>query len=263
MLKVGNTVLFKTIGFLIVNFLSISIFAQTSSVFFESKDQTSFQVSINKTLQVNSFENKILITKMLGERYYHVDIVFKNDTNTIKKNIYLIDEGFKHQYIITKNDILLKKIIPNTFLLNNKDITQVIFKGIHNSIPEITKDTNSLDSNKAANNNNHFNIPNYTGKIGCPWPIKPDDFTPIKNTVNLQTLEDSKFTTAKELTLNKCLTVQQISELIKFFQYEETKLDFAKYCYNICFDIDNYQQLKGDFDFENSMDELNEFIGSQ
>ncbi|MCX7728498.1 MAG: DUF4476 domain-containing protein [Bacteroidia bacterium] len=48
---------------------------------------------------------------------------------------------------------------------------------------------------------------------------------------------------------------------MKLFSFEETRLEFAKYAYSKVIDKENYYQVNDAFQFENSIEELNNSIG--
>ena len=54
-----------------------------------------------------------------------------------------------------------------------------------------------------------------------------------------------------------------IGQCMGAFTFEDSKLEFAKYAYEYCFDTDNYFQLNDAFEFEMTMDELNEYLESK
>ncbi len=90
--------------------------------------------------------------------------------------------------------------------------------------------------------------------------VSSSDFSKMKAAVSAKTFADSKMTTAKQATKNKCLTCDQIKALMLLFTFEDDKLEFAQYAYDNCADRDNYYLLYDAFEFESSIDELNEYI---
>ncbi len=90
--------------------------------------------------------------------------------------------------------------------------------------------------------------------------VASSDFSKMKAAVDAKTFADSKMTTAKQATKNKCLTCDQIKALMLLFTFEDDKLEFAQYAYDNCADRDNYYLVYDAFEFESSIDELNEYI---
>ena len=106
-------------------------------------------------------------------------------------------------------------------------------------------------------------IPGYNGDIGCDWPLANGDLDAMKRSISSKDFEDSKFTIAKQATKSKCLKAEQVAEIMKLFDFEETKLDYAKYAYDYTYDQDYYYVVNDSFEFEFTIDELNEYLESK
>ena len=90
--------------------------------------------------------------------------------------------------------------------------------------------------------------------------VSPSEFTRMKGAIESKTFSDSKMTTAKQATKNKCLTCEQIKEIMLLFTFEGDKLEFAQYAYDKAMDPDSYYIVYDAFEFESSIDDLNEYI---
>jgi len=108
----------------------------------------------------------------------------------------------------------------------------------------------------------HYVMPGYDGRIGCPWPMNPNNFQRAKQTVAKANFDDDKKTIAKQIVSSNCLTVQQVKEIAELFDFEKDKLDFAKFAYKFTYDIENYFIINDVFDFSSSIQELNNYINS-
>lgn len=106
----------------------------------------------------------------------------------------------------------------------------------------------------------HYVMSGYGGPIGCPWPMDEGQFSNAQRSIASRNFEDSKLTIARQITGANCLTVDQVRRIMMQFDFEQSKLDYAKFAYNKTFDIGNYFILNDAFDFESSIDELNGFI---
>lgn len=105
-------------------------------------------------------------------------------------------------------------------------------------------------------------VPGYNGPIGCPMPMSQNDFQSLKSTISSKSFEESKLTIAKQVLNNNCLTVTEVKEIMLLFDFETTRLDFAKYAYGYTYDIGNYFKVNDAFSFESSIDDLNKYISS-
>lgn len=106
----------------------------------------------------------------------------------------------------------------------------------------------------------HYQMPGYRGKVGCPWPMEKAEFESAKKSIGSKSFEDSRLTVAKQITSSNCLTCDQIKEVMGLFSFESTKLEFAKFAYDYAFDLNNYYKLNDAFTFESSISELNDYI---
>ncbi len=106
----------------------------------------------------------------------------------------------------------------------------------------------------------HYVMSGYSGPIGCPWPMDEGQFANAQRSVSSKDFEDSKMTVAKQITGANCLTADQVKRIMDEFDFEDSKLEYAKFAYNKTYDIGNYYMLNDAFDFESSIDELNEYI---
>jgi hypothetical protein len=105
-------------------------------------------------------------------------------------------------------------------------------------------------------------LPGYSGPTGCPYPMSPNDFASVKQSIMSKDFENSKLTIAKQVIGSNCLLCSQVKEIMLLFDFENTRLELAKYAYGYTFDIGNYYKLNDAFTFESSIDQLNKYINS-
>jgi len=94
----------------------------------------------------------------------------------------------------------------------------------------------------------------------CVYPVDNTEFSDIKTSINKKSFEDSKLVLAKQIIKSKCLKSEQIRDIMKMFDFEDTRLEFAKYAYEYVYDPDNYYIVNDAFQFEMTIEELDEFI---
>ncbi len=109
---------------------------------------------------------------------------------------------------------------------------------------------------------NVYVMPGYSGPTGCPWPMSDGDFAGAKGSIQSKSFEDSKLTMAKQIFDHNCLLSSQVRDIMSIFDFEATRLEFAKYAYGRTFDIGNYYKVNDVFDFESSISDLNAYINS-
>jgi Domain of unknown function (DUF4476) len=248
----------------LIHFTQVS--AQTAVAIFQSKSDT-FQLSVNHIKQHQNYTNNIKIDQLKGNMPYNVKINFKDDSVFVQKNIFLIDDGMAHIYNITRDTIQLKKIVPAATY--SKPENQLAFHYIINAempVDTTLKDTTTKDTTYVVPFATYYKLEDYEGRIGCPFPIKPEQQGELRSLIINENLEESKLEKVKTAILDMdsaCVLVDQIKELIVLFEFEETRLDFAKFILDYTFDIDNYEKLYSVFNFENSKDELKTAISDK
>jgi len=103
-------------------------------------------------------------------------------------------------------------------------------------------------------------LPGYDGYYGCPYPMDDADFQMAKRSIESKSFSDSKLTLAKQVLDANCLLSSQVYQIVSLFDFEEDKLEIAKYAYGSTLDVGNYFRINDAFDFESSIEELDEYI---
>lgn len=103
-------------------------------------------------------------------------------------------------------------------------------------------------------------VEGYNGNIGCNHPMNSADYQSAKQSIASKSFEDSKLTLAKQIADANCLTSEQVKGILNGFDFEGSKLEFAKYCYSHTYDVGNYYKINDAFQFESSIEELDEYI---
>lgn len=97
----------------------------------------------------------------------------------------------------------------------------------------------------------------------CPEPMRNSDFSKAKGSISSKSFEDSKLSIAKQITRGNCLSSNQVKEIMELFSFEETRLDFAKFAYDYTYDKGNYFQVNDAFQFEMTIEELDEYLNKR
>lgn len=105
-------------------------------------------------------------------------------------------------------------------------------------------------------------LPGYSGPYGCPYPMTPHDFADAKRSIAAKDFSDSKLRMAKQIIDSNCLLSSQVMELMQLFDFEDDRLEIAKYAFGYTLDYGNYYKVNDAFEFETTIDELDEYIQS-
>ncbi len=83
----------------------------------------------------------------------------------------------------------------------------------------------------------------------CASSMAPASFSKAKDNISSNSFEDSKMTVAKQVTKANCMTAAQIAEVMGLFSFEDSKLQFAKYAFDFCFNQGDYYEVNAAFTF--------------
>jgi len=97
----------------------------------------------------------------------------------------------------------------------------------------------------------------------CRYPMASNQFMSARESIASKSFEDSKLTVAKQVTKANCLSCAQIKEVMSLFAFEETKLTYAKFAYDYCYNNAEYYTVNDAFTFESSIEELNNYIANK
>jgi len=95
---------------------------------------------------------------------------------------------------------------------------------------------------------------------GCRYAMSDADFLSASKSIEEKSFSDSQLTLAKQIAKSNCMTCDQIKKVMEIFDYESTRLEFAKYAYDFAYDKNNYYKVNDAFQFESTIEELNEFL---
>jgi hypothetical protein len=104
----------------------------------------------------------------------------------------------------------------------------------------------------------------YSATDECKYKVmKKDDFSDLKGSINNRNFESYNSTIVKTAIDNNYFTSEQVRELMRYFTFENTKLEIAKYSYKKVCDTKNFFKVYDAFDFESSVTELKNYISGK
>lgn len=115
---------------------------------------------------------------------------------------------------------------------------------------------NSYDNGWGYDNTGYVPMPVVPAYIG----MHPQSFAMLKATIESKSFESSKLQIAKQALTGNTFSSAQVTELLMLFDFESTKLEFAKHAYHKVADKQNFYLVNNAFSFASSIDELNQYI---
>lgn len=115
-------------------------------------------------------------------------------------------------------------------------------------------------NNGYPNNNQRPNTPpNYNG----PRTMNQQNFNQFLNTLKSTSFDNSKEELIKTQLNSADFTSDQVTQMLKLFSFDNSRLSVAKMCYNTCPDKQNYLNVVNTFTFDNSKNELTKYMNNQ
>jgi hypothetical protein len=103
-------------------------------------------------------------------------------------------------------------------------------------------------------------VAEYDGPSGCKNPMNNSTFHGLKEKVENKIFEEQKLSEAKKIVKNRCFFTAQIKSLMELFEFDDNKLDLAKYSYSFTFDQQNFASLSELFYFKATQNEFINFL---
>lgn len=100
-------------------------------------------------------------------------------------------------------------------------------------------------------------------ETGCQNPMGQQSFFRAVESIDSKVFREEKLTVLKQVIKTNCVSVNQVTELMELFEFEEDKLKVAKLCYPKTVDKGNYYQVNDSFVYSDSVSELEDFLNKQ
>lgn len=145
--------------------------------------------------------------------------------------------------------------------MNNMDISTT---GDVTTTYTTTTTTTTTSSSNTVSDNSDYSSSYSSGTVTrCPVAMSSTEFDEALSSIKSKSFEDSKLTTAKQICKGSCMTAEQIRDINKAFGFEDTRLEFAKYAYDYVYDASKYYKVNDSFQFEMTIEELDEYLQSK
>jgi hypothetical protein len=265
------------IAILILGILPFSAFSQNGEIQIYSGEKKSFTLFVDGLKENEAPKWKVKV-KNLPPGPHHLRVLFENgQTSTIQKKINLAPSSMltyeillyentgRSWYELTQVDSVLKEEIE---IIVVQDISE---------IKELEKADEKADSLLEVNiPDPKITAPNGVDSLSmqidtavtvvkdslfqCSNPLLPLGFDLVIKQLESEDYEDLLLDKAKKLADINCFSSIQIMEVMQLMQFEVTRLEFAIYCYKICFDPVNYKFVEDAFEYQSSIDKLHDAL---
>ncbi len=274
----------KLLLFTLSLFMFNSFAQQFRNVVFVSGTNETMEVTINNHLINQTPLTDIRITD-LSDNYYDIAIRFSGNTRDIVRgHLYIppmseiVYEVFAPDRRNRRGDFLIKDIYPADnripyfqpnaiFSMNTDGQNTSVSQGnngstVQNGQINININNNSSANNQVGQDGGHVvYVPDYSGEVGCTPPVTSERFENMLHTIENEMFESGKLRVAKQIIkTNNCMTVNQLTQILRLFDFDQTKLKLAKYAYDYVYDLENYYKVNNVFDFDSYKNKLDKYI---
>jgi len=191
--------------------------------------------------------NDILIFSQEGEK-------FTVSANGNQQNTEPLTQVKISNFELTKC-LLIVTLEDGTVITRN-----LIFPGRGSLISFLVKKTKKGEYVLRPQGEEALNTENTVNTTACTSPLPDADFLNMKAKIQEKVFEAEKLQLAKEFTKGNCLRSSQIKEILKIFEFESSRLEFAKFAYQYTYDKSLYKTIYDAFQFGTSEMEINSFI---
>ncbi len=259
--------------------VGMALYAQSQrSLVLVSGNEEPIQVFINNKL-MNSHGLQELRILDLTNNYYNVKVKFLNRPYVIVTGqLYLpplseiVYEVYPPKRRVRGGDFVIADVYPVGDQMPNMPAHQIYHFG---TTTAMQSGSGSVNQTGQININIHNNVtgnpamsvmyvPDYNGPVGCTPPVTEERFGNMLQAIDKQSFEDSKLRVAKQIIKqNDCMTVNQLVQILRLFDFDQNKLKLAKYAYHYIYDLENFYKVNNVFEFESNVQALDKYIQSQ
>lgn len=274
--KVMKKLLTIALGLLLMN-----SYAQTNrNLVLLSATNEAMEVMINNR-PINHRPLKDVRITGLQDNYYDVAIRMANQPRIIiRGHLYvppmseIVYEVFAPDRRSNRGEFIIKDVYPadnqtpyyqqeSVFSWGNNGISTQGNNGQNNQNGQINININnsSTAGNQGGQGAPVVYVPDYTGAVGCVPPVTANRFSNMLQVIENETFEAGKLRVAKQIIkTNQCLTVNQLVQILRLFDFDESRLKLAKFAYDYSYDLENYYKVNAVFDFESNKRKLDAYI---
>jgi len=195
--------------------------------------------------------------------HYNVNPMPEISTTTVTQETTVINGGNMNSSVGTNGANTNVSVNMGGMGVNmNVNINEPNINSTTTSTSYTTTTTTSSSNSNINNYSNTSSVQNNSNASNCDasYAMSGSSFSAAKQTITKQSFEDTKLTTVKQILKTNCLSTEQIKQIMLLFNFEANKLEVAKLAHDRCVDKNNYFMLNDAFQFESSVEELNNSI---
>jgi hypothetical protein len=96
--------------------------------------------------------------------------------------------------------------------------------------------------------------------VNTAYPMGLADFNNALMQIHNQNFESTRLTVAKQMLAGNWVTSDQVRQMMLQMNFEDSRIELARFAYNRVIDPQNYYLVNNGFTFSSSVDELNQYL---
>ncbi len=120
---------------------------------------------------------------------------------------------------------------------------------------------NGINIQIGGNNGNNGNN-NGNGQYGNKRACSPQDFNYVYNAIKSETFASDRLSTGRRLISRFYFSSQQVAQLMSAYDYDNDRLEMAKFAYAYTVDPQYYDIVGNSLDYKSTARELQEYVDS-
>ncbi len=218
------------------------VFSQKAALEISSQDSIPFSLLLNEQLRTSEPIPAIFLPELSPGKHYC--------RFTISDSIQL------------ERTITLRPAIQSTYRLEKEEggysLELVSEAGYIPDTSDLQEDSLLVPLDSAAKTHS---LTQYKGRKGCPGPVMSEQaFGKIRDRIAGKIFENDKVRSARQAVRQECMSSEQVRQLVALFEFEDTKLSFARFAFPRTYDQERYAEVLAPvFDFDASREALDKF----
>lgn len=224
-----------------------------------------FIVSMNGVRVTNTYTTQLSFP-YLDENAYKIKVLFSGSAGIYNFNL-SSEPNYVSKYILNKDNFgnynlmleskSLLSMEPQEPIVPTKTVVAAS-TGIVNPIAQITTTVNSTPNPTTSATPSV--IPPPTNSVVA---MDDADFKDRLASVNKENFDRERLAKAKNVFADENMTTGQVRTVMKVFNFDDSKLDFAKFAYSRTIDQKNYYKVEDELGFSSYKKQLSDYVRSK
>lgn len=234
---------------LLMAFIGVPVFSQFGNIIVFAPKGEKFKLYIGNAMQNEEFESRVEASNPGGPSF-KLKVVFNDPSvKEISKLVFNKPHGTQYFSVArNKKGVFVLESVSTEWSDAPKEHESVTPAPEPKSQPQYPPKSSEQIGKTSA---------------GCENPMSAGDFAVSLAGIAASPFEATQLKAAKNVAERNCLYTSQVKEIMYVFDFESTRLSFAKFAYDHTYDQENYAALTEALNSGKAKDDLERFIAAK